>query len=135
MSLSIIFIVIFIAIVVFWMFMLFFYSKKTWIWEEKAKSFEKTMNKIMMDKRSHKEEILDFDKLYHHILKEAWYEWSFWEILKKEPIVIDDLNLVWKLHKLRNKLAHDFDHIDEWTLRKNALLYKSEIQKLLQNVK
>lgn len=97
--------------------------------------FTKKMNRITKAWNSYKEQIMDLDKLYHHILLEAGYEWSFWEILKKEPFHISDLQKIWDLHKLRNKLAHEFDEIADSYLREKAKEFEREIQKLLQNLK
>jgi len=56
-----------------------------------------------------------------------WYEWTFWDILKKEPNEIWNINKVWELHKLRNKLVHDFDLIDEVFLRRKEEEYFREL--------
>ena len=74
--------------------------------------------KWISKKISSKEKIIDYDKLYHKILIEMWYNWTFWDILKLEPNEIWNINKVWELHKLRNKLVHDFDLIDEKVLQK-----------------
>lgn len=83
---------------------------------------------------SPKEQILDYDKLYHKILMECGYKWTFWDILKQKPNVIFHLNKVWDLHKIRNKLAHDFDHIDERILQQKAKEYFDEISILIKKI-
>lgn len=93
------------------------------------------LNKLFKDisiKNWSKEKIIDYDKLYHKILIEMWYDWNFWDILKLEPNEIWNINKVWELHKLRNKLVHDFDLIDEKVLQKAENEYFKEIFFLLK---
>ncbi len=93
------------------------------------------LNKLFKDisiKNSSKEKIIDYDKLYHKILIEMWYEWNFWDILNLEPNEVWNINKVWELHKLRNKLVHDFDLIDEKVLQKAENEYFKEIFFLLK---
>lgn len=80
---------------------------------------------------SYKEQVIDMDKLYHKILLEAWYKWTFWEILKQKPSEISDLNQVWELHKFRNKLVHEFNNCSLIELKEKAAYYVIEIKKLL----
>ena len=110
----------------------YFSSQKKLSWE-KIKFFLKRLEKISKE-NSYKSQILDFDVLYHKILLELWYKWNFWEILKQSPLVIDDLDEVWKLHKLRNKLAHDFDILEESVLKRKSQDFQKAIQKLLKKV-
>lgn len=102
--------------------------------ENKIKEFSKKLSLIKQNP-SFKEKIYDSDKLYHKILLEIWYSWTFWEILKLKPLVIDDLNKIWELHKLRNKLAHDFDNHPESFLRDKSKEFEREIEKLLGKLK
>jgi len=93
------------------------------------------LNKLFKDisiKNWSKEKIIDYDKLYHKILIEMWYDWNFWDILKLEPNEVWNINKVWELHKLRNKLVHDFDLIDEKVLQKAENEYFREIFFLLK---
>lgn len=93
------------------------------------------LNKLFKDvsiKQWSKEKIIDYDKLYHKILIEMWYDGTFWDILKLEPNEIWNINKVWELHKLRNKLVHDFDLIDEKVLQKAENEYFREIFFLLK---
>jgi uncharacterized protein YutE (UPF0331/DUF86 family) len=61
-----------------------------------------------------------------------WYKWDFWNILKTVPIVISDIDKIWELHKIRNKLVHDFDAISRYNLAKSEREYKEELEKLLK---
>lgn len=124
-------IILFLLIIIIWIFLLFKFRKTGKISEDRKKFFRKKIRLISSPANSYKEQIMDFDKLYHHVLKEMGYDWTFWEILKKKPKEISDLNLIWKLHKLRNKLAHDFDAVDEKMLQKSAKEFKREIGNLL----
>ncbi len=126
----IIFITIF--IVIFWIFLVFKFSKKRKLDRNKIIFFENRLESIK--KYSFKEQIMDYDKLYHKILLELWYKWTFWEILKSKPKIIIDIQKIWELHKLRNKLAHELDIVDEKILYKNSLEYYNEIKKILNNI-
>lgn len=102
--------------------------------KEKIKDFEKKLKQINTNISS-KEKIIDSDKLYHKILQEAWYSWDFWEILKQKPLIINDLDKIWELHKIRNKLVHDFDQFDERVLLTKSNEFVKEIEKLLNKLK
>jgi len=118
-------------IILFAIFILFKYRKLWKISKSRKKFYKKHIKLISSDANSYKEQILDFDKLYHSLLKDLWYTWTFWDILKKNPKEIKDIDKIWKLHKTRNKLAHDFEDIDDNILRKKAEDYKKEINKLI----
>ena len=126
------FIIIFILIIILWIFLLFkFRKKKNKISNEKIKTINTHLKRTIVN-WSKKEQIIDIDKLYHKVLLEAGYEWTFWEILKSEPSEISDLNKIWELHKLRNKLVHDFDLLSEKALITKVNDYKNEISKLIK---
>jgi len=123
-----------IIIVLIWIFLVLKFTKKsTKISAQKKASFNKILKRTIVNK-SHKEQIIDFDKLLHKIMQEIWYTWTFWEILKQEPVEIINLNSVWEYHKLRNKLVHDFDLMTQNTLKQKALAYQKEIKKVLSKV-
>jgi uncharacterized protein YutE (UPF0331/DUF86 family) len=52
--------------------------------------------------------------------------------LKSEPRVISNINRIWELHKLRNKLVHNFDLISDDILKRKALEYEKSISELLK---
>lgn len=127
-------ILIFIIIILFWIVIVYKYTwKKKWISQEKKEFLIKNFKRISteIDKSN---QIIHFDKLYHKILLEIWYEWTFWEILKNKPVEINNLNKIWELHKLRNKLVHDFDLLENVILSKKAGDYKKEIDILLKKI-
>lgn len=133
--------IIIISIIIISIFLLFsfyiafFYFKKKQkkLDKDKLKSFEKILKKINLNS-SNKEKIIDYDKIYHKILLELWYVWNFWDILKLNPKEISDINKIWELHKLRNKLAHDFDLLEEKILLSKQKEYLYEIEKLLNKI-
>jgi len=43
--------------------------------------------------------------------------------------------MIWELHKLRNKLVHDFDLLSEKVLKTKSSEYKSQIEKLIKEFK
>jgi len=129
-----IYIIIFIIIIFIWIFLIFKFTKKYKISSKKIKFFNTQLKRVIAN-WSYKEQVIDIDKLYHKILLEAGYTWSFWEILKSEPSEIWNLQKIWELHKLRNKLVHDFDLLSEKVLKSNADSYNREIQKLMKQFK
>jgi len=123
--------VIFILIIFTGIYVILKYSSKKKINSIKKIDFLNKLKKIKTN-ASLKEPIIDYDKLYHKILLELWYTGSFGEILKLKPVEVINLNKIWELHKLRNKLVHDFDNISEIILRKKTLEYEKEINTLLR---
>lgn len=96
------------------------------------KAFFQSQLKRIIASESYKWQIIDIDKLYHKILLEAGYEWSFWEILKQEPQEILDIDKIWDLHKLRNKLVHEFDLLSQKSMKAHSDAYVFEVKKLLR---
>ena len=120
-------------IVIFGILLVIKFSKSRGVSGEKKVFFEKNLRKISVDvDKKHK--IIDLDKLYHKLLLEIWHEGTFGDILKSEPREIDNLNKIWELHKLRNKLVHDFDLLDERILTRKSIEYQKEFEKLLKKV-
>ena len=122
---------IFLFVIIVWIFLIFTYSKKTWLNKDKKAFFTKKLKSVRVW-HSPKEMIIEYDKLFHKILQWMWYEWTFWEILKQKPSEIRDINNIWELHKLRNKLVHDFDLLSDGVLRKKSQNYEKEINVLLR---
>ncbi len=122
----------FVWIISFWVIVILRHSKKKKLDESKQKELKKLLKNINSIDNNPKQKIIDYDKLYHKILQELGYEGNFWEILKKEPNEIRDLDKVWKLHKLRNKLVHEFDLVTNATLNKKAEEYEREIKVFLK---
>jgi len=122
--------VIFLFIIIIWIYLIFKYGSKNKLSKEDKKYFFKVFKKIKSN-ISLKEIIVDYDKLYHKILLGLWYKWTFWEILKLKPKEIRDINKIWELHKLRNKLVHDFDLMSESMLKKKTIEYEKEINAVL----
>jgi len=123
----IIWIIIFLALIILFIFR----NKKKKLTTSQKKEITRFFNKIKKSK-SNKEKIIDFDKLFHKILIELWYKWSFWEILKKEPKEVINLNKIWELHKLRNNLVHQFNNEKDDFLEKKVKEYIKEINLILQ---
>lgn len=124
-----------ILLFLFAIYFAFFYSfkRKKKLDKKDFKLYQKRLLSISRNPNL-KERIIDYDKLYHNILLELWFKWTFWEILKIKPDIIDNLDEVWKLHKLRNKLVHDFDLVEEKILIKSSNDYKKSIENLLKNI-
>ena len=125
------YIIIFLAIIVFWIFLMFKFRKTYKITNSKKVFFNKQLKKIIWSS-SYKEQVVDLDKLYHKILQEAGYNGTFWEILKSHPSEISNINKIWELHKLSNKLVHDFDILWDNVLKNKAIDYSREIKNILK---
>jgi len=131
MNLYTIIIIIFVLIILIWIFLIFKFTKKYKINPEKITFFKKQLKRIIAN-GSYKEQVIDIDKLYHKVLQEADYQGTFGEILKSEPTEIWNIQKIWELHKLRNKLVHDFDLLSEKVLKQKSIDYKKEIEKLIK---
>lgn len=125
------FIIILLVIIVLILFLKF--SKKKKLSQQKIKYLKEVLRKNIQLK-SEKEKLINSDKIYHKILLELNYSWTFWEILKKKPKEISNINRIWELHKIRNKLVHDFDLFDEKVLFKKNKDYELEINNILNYV-
>lgn len=121
----------FISTLVFWISIILKFSKKKKLSEADKKEL-KNIFKNMKTSKSDKEKLIDYDKLYHKILQRFWYNWTFWEILKTKPNEIWNLNKVWELHKLRNKLVHDVDKKIKENLFLKVKEYEKEIEIILK---
>lgn len=112
----------------FWIWLIKKYSKESL---SKADRIE-LKNKFKETKKlkSLKEKMIFYDKLMHNILLKLWYKGTFWEILKQKPIQIENLNKVWELHKIRNKLVHELDSEIE-NLEKKLIEYEYQIEFIL----
>lgn len=130
------FVFLIILLLILWIIYIAFFKLKNRkkLWEAKIKDFRKKLKQIQSSISS-KEKLIDSDKLYHKILLELWYNGDFWEILKQKPIIIWDLDKIWELHKIRNKLVHDFDNYDEVFLKGKSKEFLSEVEKLLKDLK
>ena len=121
----------FLSTLVFWISIILKFSKKKKLSEADKKEL-KNIFKNMKVNKSDKEKLIDYDKLYHKILQKFWYNWTFWEILKTKPNEIWNLNKVWELHKLRNKLVHDVDEKIKENLFLKVKEYEKEIEIILK---
>ena len=125
--------VILLVVIIALVILFIFRNKKRKLTINQKKEITRFFNNIKKSK-SNKEKIIDFDKLYHKILLELWYMWTFWEILKKEPKEVLNLNKIWELHKLRNNLVHSFNWEKEDFLEKKSKEYIIEINLVLKNI-
>lgn len=83
---------------------------------------------------SYKEQIIQYDKIYHHTLKKLGYQGSFGEILKRNPREIKNIETIWELHKLRNSLVHELRERDEKILQKQAQRYREISEMFVKQV-
>jgi hypothetical protein len=124
--------IIWFLIIIFFAILILIKFTKTKKISNNNKIFFKNQLKIIKNSSSYKSMIIDLDKLYHKILISYGYNWSFWSILKSKPKIIPNLNKIWDLHKLRNKLVHDFNNPSESMLKWQSNTYIIEINKLIK---
>ena len=122
---------IFIFIIAIWIIILLLAKKrKKWLSEEKIAYYKKEIKKCNYSSAS--EKILKYDKILNHILKDFWYEWSIWDQLKAKPAILNsNLQEIWKLHKVRNQIAHELVQLSEIKLINDAKRYEKELLKIL----
>ncbi|MDA9128982.1 hypothetical protein N9J72_00705 [Candidatus Gracilibacteria bacterium] len=87
-----------------------------------------------LENKTPKIQIIEYDKIYHHILKDLGYTGSFGEILKRNPKEITNIDTVWSLHKLRNSLVHELGEKNADFLTKSAREYKGAVKLFLKEV-
>ena len=127
-------VIVFVLVLIMWLFLIATFKNNYRIPHERILFFNKQLKRITT-LSSFKEQIIDIDKLYHKILLEAGYVWTFWDMLKSEPSEIWNLNKIWELHKCRNKLVHDFDSLSEKELKIISMNYLKETQNLIKQFK
>lgn len=125
------------SVFIAWIYLIYYFKNKykKSLDSSKITFFMKKIKLISNSSFSYREKILEYDKIYHNILKEVWYSWTFWDILKTNPKEIDNINKIWELHKIRNKLAHDLSEIQENILLKNSIEFEKEILNLISKFK
>lgn len=115
--------------------MFFTFLKRLIFWRKldtaSQKYFETELQKLQHF--SELEQIIRCDTLYHKILQKLGYRGSFWEILKRNPKEIPNIQEIWRLHKLRNTLVHELG-ASQQNLSKQGRDYKESIMILLQKV-
>lgn len=121
-------------IILLWIYLVSFYVEKKRLSDKQIAYYMTLVSKTKNSQISNKEKIITYDKIYHNILKEIGYKWNFWEILKKNPAIISDINKIWELHKLRNILVHEIESSDEKKLISQWNSYKDEVLKLLKEL-
>jgi len=112
-----------------------------WIfWWGQNKTITKTVCKELVcfvwkaGKLSPKQQVIEYDKIYHHTLKKLWYDGTFWEILKSKPKEIKNLQEIWELHKFRNTLVHELRDMDERFIMKQWKKYGNIVESFVKQV-
>jgi hypothetical protein len=119
-----------ITILLFGVFLTFDFSSKKSLKKDKKNYYQKEIQKISTLPSS-TERIIRYDMIMHHILKDYGYSGTVGDQLKAKPRMISNLDAVWSLHKLRNKLAHSMEIISEGLLEKKANEFEKVVLKLL----
>lgn len=123
-----IWILFFLWIIYWWFSLIAKYSKES-LTKEDRKELKKNFLEAKKIK-SKREKMIFYDKIMHNIFLKLGYKWTFWEILKQKPIQIENLNKVWELHKIRNKLVHELDFEVE-NFDKKLQEYENQIEFIL----
>ena len=72
-----------------------------------------------------KEVILEADNLLHYFLKRKGFTGTMGEMLKRHGAVFSNLNDVWYVHKLRNRIAHEIDvRISDAEVKKSREIFR-----------
>lgn len=124
------FLAIIITILLVGVFLTFRFSGKKQLKKDKKSYYQKEIQKVST-LPSPSERIMRYDMIMHHILKDYGYSGNVGDQLKAKPRMINNLNVIWSLHKLRNKLAHDMEPISVDLLEKKAQEFEKEVLKLL----
>lgn len=125
------FLIILIVIILFGVFMTFFWSgKKKQLSANRKEYYIKEIRKVG-GFPSASERIMKYDNILHHILKEYGYQGTLGDQLKAKPLIIDNLDTIWNLHKLRNRLAHDMEAISASVLENKSREFEKEVLRLL----
>jgi hypothetical protein len=61
------------------------------------------------EKLSHRDQVLEYDKILSLCLKELGYKGTLAEKMKAYGKDFKNENAIWNAHKLRNKIAHEID--------------------------
>lgn len=117
-------------ILLVWVFFTFGFGTKKQLKKDKKSYYQKEIQKAST-LPSPTERIMRYDMIMHHILKDYGYSWTVGDQLKAKPRVISDLNAIWSLHKLRNKLAHSMETVSEGLLERKADEFEKEVLRLL----
>ena len=125
-----IFLTVIILILLVGVFLIFRFSGKKGLRKDKKDYYRKEIQKVSI-LPSPTERIMRYDMILHHILKDYGYSGTVGDQLKAKPRMIVNLNAVWSLHKLRNKLAHDMEPVSTDLLERKAEEFEKEILKLI----
>jgi len=74
--------------------------------------------------------IMDADKILDYVLTRHGFSGSLGEKLKLSAHKFSDLNGLWNAHKLRNKLAHEFEEADEKEVKRALKQFKKAFKDL-----
>ena len=124
------FLTIIVIILLVGVFLTFWFTPKKQLKKDKKNYYQKEIQKAST-LPSPTERIIRYDMIMHHILKDYGYSGTVGDQLKAKPRVIKDINAIWSLHKLRNKLAHSLETVSEGLLERKADEYEKELLKLL----
>ncbi|EKE30335.1 MAG: hypothetical protein ACD_2C00005G0010 [uncultured bacterium (gcode 4)] len=116
--------------IILWISILIATSKKKSLNTKKKEFYLAKLTEIKRLEPSQR--IIRYDSILSSILRDLGYTWTVWEQLKKKPFIIkDQIQTVWKLHKTRNRIAHEISEIKEASLEKEASQYESIIKNML----
>jgi len=106
-----------IAILAYWSM-----AKRKRLGRKKKEFFSQTLSSITS--LPYRDQVIQCDILLDQILSALGYSGSLGEKLKKNPVCIEnEINVVWRLHKLRNTLVHSFEQQSEVLMKKESAAY------------
>ncbi|MCC7197033.1 hypothetical protein IT413_02435 [Candidatus Peregrinibacteria bacterium] len=112
-------IVLFLLFDAFVLWYVFVKKRKNKIPEQKRMYYLKIWRSL--GQKSHKEAIMEADKILDKLLEHRGYSGSLGDKLKRADAIFTDVNSVWEAHKLRNRLAHELGFHVSPEMAKRAL--------------
>lgn len=113
------------------LFLVWYYSrpKKSGLTPDRIKYYKNQIQRARDD--SPIERIIQYDKILSHILRDYGHEGTLADQLRANPRILRDIDETWRLHKLRNKLAHDLHDFHDSMLLREARNFERLLLELL----
>lgn len=129
-------ILVFIALTFFLALWVFFLSRKRSTFKQKELNYIHSHWVRIIDTfpNNPKEAILDADKLLDYALKVKGFQGTLGDKMKKARFRFSDVNGVWTAHKLRNRIAHELQPINNGEAKSALIQFKRALNDLGANL-
>jgi len=105
--------------IVFWLILLFVLFDLVivgWIFFFRKRAFDDNQRRYFLERwkaiqaeSDNRHKVMEADKLIDKVLSKKGYSGPLGEKLKRSGKLFSDIDGLWAAHKLRNRLAHEFD--------------------------